>query len=335
MKREIYYMFNSGKNSHVAYYLKAYIRQAIPSLFYRMRLHRELKKINRYPDKEAILQRVDYYCKLTTETPIDHTLWQQTAISIQDQPKMHKKKMYYIDIMEYARYFNPVLRWVYRWGDITDLQPLPSLVKSRPLGDDNQNSTLLKLIKVRHFLFVNDKKPWREKRNIAIFRGDLGDQKYNREVFMKRWFGHPMIDAAATNIFPSRPEWTKPKLTIGEHLDYKFVMSLEGNDVASNLKWVMSSNSIAVMPKPTCETWFMEGTLIPNYHYIEVKPDFSDLTERLTYYIEHPEEAETIIQHAHEHVAQFKDRKREKLISLMVLKKYLQITNQIKEESQL
>jgi len=116
-------------------------------------------------------------------------------------------------------------------------------------------------------------------------------------------------------------------MTIGEHLDYKFVMSLEGNDVASNLKWVMSSNSIAVTPRLTCETWFMEGTLIPNYHYIEVKSDFSDLEERLQYFISHPDEAEAIIQHAHEYVAQFQDKKREELISLLVLKKYFEITN--------
>jgi spore maturation protein CgeB len=104
-------------------------------------------------------------------------------------------------------------------------------------------------------------------------------------------------------------------------------MSLEGNDVASNLKWIMSSNSIAVTPRLTQETWFMEGTLIPNYHYVEVKEDFSDLEERLTYYIDHPDEAEAIICHAHEYVKQFFDTKREKLISLLVLKKYFEITN--------
>jgi len=71
----------------------------------------------------------------------------------------------------------------------------------------------------------------------------------------------------------------------------------------------------------------MEGTLIPNYHYIEVKEDFSDLEERLNYYIAHPDEAEAIIRHAHEFVAQFKDQKREKLVSLFVLKKYFDITN--------
>jgi RNase adaptor protein for sRNA GlmZ degradation len=71
----------------------------------------------------------------------------------------------------------------------------------------------------------------------------------------------------------------------------------------------------------------MEGRLIPNYHYIEVKDDFSDLEERMNYYIEHPEEAEAIIRHAHEYVEQFFDKRRERLISLLVLKKYFDITN--------
>ena len=104
-------------------------------------------------------------------------------------------------------------------------------------------------------------------------------------------------------------------------------MSLEGNDVASNLKWVMSSNCLAVTPRPTMETWFMEGLLVPNYHYVEVKPDFSDLEEKVDYYLSHPDKAKAIIQHAHEWVDQFKDKHREDLISLLVLKKYFDITN--------
>ncbi len=234
--------------------------------------------------------------------------------------------------METARYFAPRLRWILTPGDVADLQPLPTILKSRPIGDDNYNSVVLNLNKVRHFLFVNDHKAWRDKRDIAIFRGDVGNPKDgnvkpNRAHFMERWFGTPMVDAASIDCIDVHPEWQSGKMTIGEHLDYKFVMSLEGNDVASNLKWVMSSNSIAVTPRLTCETWFMEGTLVPNYHYIEVKPDFSDLEERLTYYIEHPDEAEAIIRHAHEYVAQFQDKGREQLISLLVMKKYLDFTN--------
>ncbi len=117
-------------------------------------------------------------------------------------------------------------------------------------------------------------------------------------------------------------------MSLWEHLDYKFIMALEGNDVASNLKWIMSSNSLAVMPRPTCETWFMEGTLLPNVHYVEVKEDFSDFEERINYYITHPDEAEQIIKNAHQYVEQFLDKEREDLISLAVLDKYFRLSQQ-------
>ncbi len=88
----------------------------------------------------------------------------------------------------------------------------------------------------------------------------------------------------------------------------------------------MSSNSIAVMPRPKYETWFMEGTLIPDYHYICIKDDYSDLDEKLKYYIKHPEKAQNIIFHANQYVDQFKNKKQEKLISLLVLKKYFELS---------
>lgn len=330
-KRKIYYMLHSGKNSKAKFFMKAYMRQCIPSWVTRWLLEYELGKLAKRDDGEDILQRVNYYCKLTSETPYNREEFHRKAVSIKEQPVI-KPKTYYFDAMDTARYFDRHLRWVLKAGDVADLQSVPTILKSRPIGDNNQCSIVLNLNKVRHFLFVNDSKAWREKRDIAIFRGDVGNPKDgnvkpNRVTFMKRWHGHPLIDAASIDRIEGHPEWQRGKMTIDEHLDNKFVMSLEGNDVASNLKWIMSSNSIAVTPRLTCETWFMEGRLIPNYHYIEVKDDFSDLAERLTYYIQHPEEAEAIIRHAHEWVAQFKDQKREKLISLLVLKKYFEMTD--------
>lgn len=291
-----------------------------------MRLGHLLRQIEKRPDRDYIYQRVEYYCRLTGDSPIDESQWKSEAVRLKDQP-MTGQSSYYHDAMEIARFFNGNLHWILVPGDTIHVPSLPSIVKSRPLVEDNVNSVVLKLDKNRHFLFVNDHMSWRAKRNVAVFRGDLGFYKPNRDLFMNRWVGHPIIDAASTNRSDAHPEWQGQKLTIGEHLEYKFIMSLEGNDVASNLKWVMSSNSIAVTPKLRRETWFMEGTLIPNYHYIEVKEDFSDLEERLTYYIDHPDEAEAIICHAHEYVKQFFDGKREKLISLLVLKKYFEATN--------
>lgn len=325
-KKEIHYMLHSGKNSNLKYYIRSYLREYTPKIFSQMQLNRILRQLDQRQDKEEIMRRVNYYCKLDKGSNFNRQMWSDKAIMLQDQP-VTGQKTYYFDAMEYARYFSQDLRWILDAGDKPYVAPEPAIVKNRPIVEHNENSVILNLDKNRHFLFVRDNKPWRDKKNMTIFRGDLGPRKENRDVFMNRWYGHPMVDAASTNRSEQHPEWQREKLTIGDHLDFKFIMSLEGNDVASNLKWIMSSNSIAVTPCLTQETWFMEGTLIPNYHYIEVKPDFSDLEERLTYYIEHPDEAEAIIQHAHDYISQFRDEKREKLISVLVLKKYFDITN--------
>lgn len=324
--QRLHYMLNSGKNSNLKYYLRSYLREYTPKVFSQWQLAHLLKQVDSHPNREVILQRAAYYCKLTTDSAYNRQEWEAKAVRLRDQ-EVTGQKAYYFDAMQYARYFPQNLRWILDAGDKPYVAPEPAIVKNRPIVEHNDNSVILNLDKNRHFLFVNDHKSWRDKKNVAIFRGDLGPRKQNRDLFMNRWAGHPMVDAASTNRSEEHPEWQKPKLTIGEHLDYKFIMSLEGNDVASNLKWVMSSNSIAVSPRLTQETWFMEGTLIPNYHYIEVREDFEDLEERLTYYINHPDEAEAIIQHAHEYVRQFLDAKRERLISLLVLKRYFDVTN--------
>ncbi|TOQ08578.1 glycosyl transferase family 90, partial [Vibrio parahaemolyticus] len=74
------------------------------------------------------------------------------------------------------------------------------------------------------------------------------------------------------------------------------ILSLEGMDVATNLKWIMSSNSLCFTPKLRYETWFMEGKLKAGVHFVQVKDDFSDLDEKMDYYLEHPDKAEEIIQ---------------------------------------
>jgi hypothetical protein len=82
------------------------------------------------------------------------------------------------------------------------------------------------------------------------------------------------------------------------------------------------------MPRPKFETWFMEGNLIPNHHYILINDDYSDLEERLNYYLHRPDEALEIVKNANEYVNQFRNKKREDLISLLVLDKYFRETGQ-------
>ena len=178
-----------------------------------------------------------------------------------------------------------------------------------------------------NFIFLNDKLAFDSKWDKAIFRGVASQQ--HRKRFMAAFFGNPLVDCGDTGKGSDRPkEWHAPLIALYDHLKYKFVISLEGNDVASNLKWVMSSNSIAIMPRPKYESWFMEGRLQGGVHYIEIKDDYSDLEEKIRYYSTHPEEAKAIIRNAQAFVDQFRDKEREELISLLVLEKYFRHTRQ-------
>ena len=198
-------------------------------------------------------ERVDYYCKLNTPTPISGN----TCIADLKKPKT--PKVYYFETYEYARFFNAQQPIDFVFGDVIHIPNTPSIVKSRPISEDNQNSVLLKLDKTRHFIRVLDDKPFLDKKDLMIGRGGIYQQ--HRFDFYDKWFGHPLCDLGSVEKNGlSKPEWLTEKMNLKAHLDYKFILSLQGNDVASNLKWIMSSNSIAVMPKPTIETWFMEST---------------------------------------------------------------------------
>ncbi|KAA6324688.1 hypothetical protein EZS27_026016 [termite gut metagenome] len=236
--------------------------------------------------------------------------------------------VYFFDSYQYTRYFPNHLKAAFLFGDVTHVPKIPSITKSRPINENNANSVILNLEKVRHFMFVKDKKRFQDKKDILI--GHAVVAQLHRIKFWEMYFNHPLCNLGQINKNnTNHPEWIVKPMTIDEHLEYKFILCIEGYDVATNLKWVMSSNSLAVMPRPRYETWFMEGRLIPNYHYVEIKGDYSDLEDRLTYYIQHTNEALQIIENAHQYIAQFRDKKREDLISLLTLRKYFKQTKQL------
>ncbi|MDR2285813.1 MAG: glycosyltransferase [Sphingobacterium sp.] len=303
-----------NKNNKLLYYVKAISRWKVPSVFYRSKLVSRLgERLSVAPD--AIQFRVDYYNRLDKKTVLSNE-----AIAIKDYKLPKKIRVYFFDSICYLKYFNPHFRFRILPGDVTHIPEEPCIVKSRPIVGDNANSVILKLDKSRHFNFIKDEVAFSDKKDLLV--GRSGFNQPHRARFYTLYKEHPLCD-----LKKATRKSDAGFLSIAAHLNYKFVLALEGNDVATNLKWIMSSNSIAVMPRPTYETWYMEGTLIPDYHYICIADDFSDLEEKLTYYIEHPEAAEEIVKNAHQYIEQFKDEKVERQISLRVLDKYFQLTN--------
>lgn len=241
-----------------------------------------------------------------------------------------KSTAYCFDFRNHIQFLPRDRRLDYQFGDVTEVPDSPCFVKSRPVRNDasNRNSVLLKLNTIRHFRFVKDQTPFRQKKALAVWRGKPISQQ--RIDLATRFVDHPLCDIGCT--LAKKEVEMKPHhkdfMSIGKQLQYQFVVSVEGKDVATNLKWIMASNSLCLMRRPRFETWFMEGALVPDYHYVELADDHSDLPEKIRYYRDHPGEAEAIIANANRYVEQFFDHQMEQTIALLVIQKYLQLSGQ-------
>lgn len=309
------------KNNKVVYYFLGFSRLLIPSCFNRIKLQRKLNSLLKLYDLQYIKDRVNYYNRIKPGSTLSQRIPQ-----LKDFKLLKRYKTYFFDTFEYSRYFSPDFRMHYVFGDLINVPDEPAIVKSRPIEGDNSNSVLMKLNKVRHFTFVRDNRRFSQKKDMLVGRMNAGQPHRNK--FLELYINHPMCNVGKINMRNEAQHLLRGMLTMDEQLEYKFILCLEGNDVATSLKWVMSSQSLAVSPKLKYETWFMEGKLIPNYHFMLIKDDFSDLEERMNYYIEHPDEAQLIINNANQYVKQFQDKMREELISLLVLEKYFCNTGQ-------
>ena len=84
------------------------------------------------------------------------------------------------------------------------------------------------------------------------------------------------------------------KLDISQMLKYKYILSIEGNDVSSGLKWMLFSNSVVFLPPITYESWAMESLLEPFVHYIPVYSNMTNLEGMVRWAESHPTKVKEI-----------------------------------------
>ena len=334
------------------YNLKGIARAIIPRIITQKQLEKKIYNLLRIYEKKfsIISMRVNHYNKLNAafNIPTKQSDMPQASMYISNIPPPSRLSnlqlltpnvdilqhntykagsVYYYDSYEWTRYFLDSLYWAYMFYDVSQLLNFPAICKSRPIIYCNTNSVLLQLEKYRHFHFINDPICFEDKKDILLFRGAVYQD--HRIRFFEKHFNNPNCDIGHVGRIDSNPQWLKNKLSIREHLPYKFLLSLEGYDVASNLKWVLSSNSLCVMPPPEMETWFMEQKLEAGKHFAAINHDYSDLDSVLEYYKTHTEEAKDIINNAHEFCMQFYDKRFEGLLNLLVLRKYFYLSGGI------
>ena len=301
------------------YYSKNGLLKMMPRHYFKWNYLR-LKKIENQIDINEINDRVDYYFRKNTNFNLPKNINNIRNF------KNNNSSAYYYDMMEYLYYFDPEIKISYQFGDGLIKDDIPTFIKVRSLKKLENNSIIFKLNKIRHFNFINDKIDFKDKMNKLVWRG--GAYRNIRKNFVKKFWNKKLFNVGQTNVPIESVKWQKSKLTISQQLKYKFIFCPEGNDVATNLKWVLSSNSLCFMPKPKYESWFMEGRLKPNIHYIEIKDNFEDLEEKIIYYTKKTKEALDIIKNANQHVNKFKNSDCEDIISIKIIEKYLKLSNQ-------
>ena len=322
---------SNAKRRKLLYYLyHTPLVYFFPSIISRLRLKNIL---NNSFQEEYIQSRVRYYFKKTSNFRVSNE-GKNLSELFWNQFFKNKQNSHFIDFYNVLQFFNKKNKvdFIYSTKDYIDSSiakkhpPYPTFVKSRPVGFNNQNSILLKLNQVKLFHFIKDPKKFENKKNQAVWRGDIRNNS-QRKYFVKNFYRIPLFDIGQTS--PKQDvAWMKSFMSIKDQLDFKFIFCLEGKCISTNLYWAMSSNSVCVMPKPKYESWFMEGKLEDGVHYIEVKDDFSDAQEKIEFYNNNNDKCLEIIQNAQKFVKQFKNAKQERLIQLLILKQYFQYTGQ-------
>ena len=154
--------------------------------------------------------------------------------------------------------------------------------------------------------------PWEIKKNKAIWRGALtggwGDPSEDYMLLPRVKLAQTshefpkLIDAKLTGKIRKGvlPYWTKDKLPIADHLQYKYQILVDGHVSAfSRAYWQLFSNCVMFKQTSPWYQWFYRG-LQPYEHYIPYKADASDLAEKIMWARQHDEEVRKISQNAND-----------------------------------
>ena len=180
-----------------------------------------------------------------------------------------------------------------------------------------------KLATDRHYKKLNDvyryDTQWSHKKDMAVFRGQLTGSRDGYDKLLsdeenchnlKRCrlvYNHgnsTLIHARLTSTRGRMPdvlngvELVGGKVKIDTLLEYKGIIMIEGNDVASGLKWALLSQSIVLMPIPKHTSWCMEELLEPWVHYVPLDDFATNVEERMQWVVDHDEEAQRISERA-------------------------------------
>jgi len=153
--------------------------------------------------------------------------------------------------------------------------------------------------------------PWQQKRDKAFWRGMTSGGYYSkygwdlkprsRLVLLSKEHPH-LIDAAFTSPYDLQDDvkmWMehyglfKPWQYPADNVQYKYLVSIDGNTFASNFWWQLLSNCAVLKSDSSFIEWFYKG-MDAYAHYIPYALDLSDFQEKIAWARTHDQEVKKI-----------------------------------------
>ncbi|MDF2096145.1 glycosyl transferase family 90 [Aquibaculum arenosum] len=199
--------------------------------------------------------------------------------------------------------------------------------KARAIGGAG---IILKLNTRRHWNFRVDLDTlsWGSKETRVVWRGATtglaASTDPTRLDFVKRYHGR--FDVCFSALTPqadaSCARYLGEKLGIRRQLRCKYVVSLPGNDVATNLKWILASNSVPIMPLPKKDSWLLESQLVPFEHFVPLREDLGDLDDIFAWCAENDRICREISENGRRYMQMFFDRANEEKLFGEIYRRY-------------
>ncbi|TLD35782.1 DUF821 domain-containing protein [Venturia nashicola] len=149
---------------------------------------------------------------------------------------------------------------------------------------------------------IRDTEPaWSDKKSLAVWRGAPVTNPLRKALIDisegKSWSDIKAIDWATQENL----------LTMAEHCQYQYVVHTEGHSYSGRAKYLLNCASVSVTHKLD---WIEPHTHLlipmgPDQNVVVVERDFSDLNEKMSYLIKHPEIAKMIAENS---ARTFRDR---------------------------
>jgi len=194
-----------------------------------------------------------------------------------------------------------------------------SIARSPALADGTYLPIIWKLNTKRHYnpikKILRYDIRWEKKIDKAFWRGGLTNgspfrnldrSNYDNCLLVPRcnlvlkYQDSLLVDAGVTKFYKDHPNSVNGTNLLKETahykkmLTYKALISIEGNDVSTSLKWMLFSRSVVLMPQPTKTSYAMEELLKPWVHFIPINSNLTNLEERVQWIKHNDKEAQKI-----------------------------------------